>query len=489
MHMDTRIVAPRRTLSGLLAGGLALSMSGGAIACPDAPGDAGAFRASAERGAARVVRAAYHADDVAASATNLVLKDGTGNTVVVNGDGETVTITLNGEKVATKSLLEPWNRFEILGANGRPLAVLLRGPGDQLTIAGAGPSGFGGAGQGQTRVMVGEGAVFAPAPAGIPAPPMPPGARSMPFSFKADVVVESPPKVMLGITMDPPGEALASQLGIAADASTVVTWVSDELPAAKAGVKRFDVIIGVDGKSPADMATIRAALREKNPGDTISFDIVRAGQKQTIPVTLAAYEAQRLAWTTGSGAAGGSSDAMTPSSPAQLRQRFAAFAEAQSAELRQRLTELSAQMEQMQSRMSKVAGAELDELTSRMSEVGHEMSRLAQQMAEEAARRWPAIVERLGPVLEIEAQGAGQQQRFHIFAPQLADEERARMLEEARIMGRQALEEAQRSAGASPSPSSSAIDDRLRQMDERLNRMEELIRKAIEANAAAPKSN
>ncbi len=484
--MDTNNVASRRTLSGLLAGGLALSMSGGAIGCPDSPGPDSYVRVSGES-SGRIVRVAYSPDDAAVSTTNMVLQDGSGNTVVVTGDDETVTITLNGEKVATKSLAEPWSRFEILGANGRPLAMLMRGPGNQLTIAGVGATGGGAAEQGLANAMIAENMLLPPPPPGVPAPPAPPGARSLPFNFKADVIIETPPKVMLGITMDPPGEVLASQLGIAADASTVVTWVSDDLPAAKAGMKRFDVIIGVDGKSSADMATIRAALREKNPGDTISFDIVRAGQKQTIAVTLAAYEAQKLSWTMGSGAAGGSSDPLMPSSPAQLRQRITAFAESHSAELRQRLAALSTQMEEMQSRMGKVAGAELSELTEKMSAVGQEMARLAQQMAEEAARRWPAIVERLGPVLEVDTPDS--QHRFHIFAPQLAEEERARMLEEARAMSRQALEEAQRGAAAAPSPAGAAFDDRLRQMDERLNRMEELIRQALEANAAKPKSN
>lgn len=468
--MDTRIVAPRRTLSGLLAGGLALSMSGGAVACPDTPGQEFVFHAAAGSGAGRIVRVASNTGDVATSTTNLIFNDGSGNTVTVTGDGETATITLNGEQVAAKSMHEPWSRFVILGANGRPLALLTRGPGDQLTITGVGR----GEGQGLGNAMIAESNMFTPA---APVPPPTRGTPVAPFTFKADVTVETPPKIMLGITMDPPSEALASQLGIAAEASTVVTWVGDELPAAKAGMKRFDVIIGVDGKSPADMATIRAALREKNPGDTISFDIVRAGQKQTVTVTLAAYEAQKLTWTMGSGAAGGLSDLYAPSGPAQLRQRFTAFAESQSAELQKKLAELSAQMEQMQSRMSKVAGAELDELTRKMSAVGQEMSRLAHQLAEEAARRWPAIVERLGPVLEIDA--SGPQQRFHIFAPQLAEEERARALEEAR----------RAAAGVPAPPAGAVIDDRLRQMDERLNRMEELIRQALEAGAAKPRSN
>jgi membrane-associated protease RseP (regulator of RpoE activity) len=59
-------------------------------------------------------------------------------------------------------------------------------------------------------------------------------------------------------------------------------------PADKAGLQRGDVIKAVDGTSISDVAGLRGALNNKNPGDTVKLSITRSGTAQDITVTLEA---------------------------------------------------------------------------------------------------------------------------------------------------------------------------------------------------------
>jgi hypothetical protein len=95
-------------------------------------------------------------------------------------------------------------------------------------------------------------------------------------------------RVMLGVTPEEPTEGLAAQLGVKSEEVTVLTTINDGMPAAKAGLKRFDVIVAIDGKTPAGPEDLRRVLRERKDGDELKLSIIRAGQKQDITVKLEA---------------------------------------------------------------------------------------------------------------------------------------------------------------------------------------------------------
>jgi len=68
----------------------------------------------------------------------------------------------------------------------------------------------------------------------------------------------------------------------------LVTQVEPDSPAAKAGLKNGDVIVGLDGKPVPDSGELQVQVGQKQPGTTVHLDIMRNGKNETIPVTLEA---------------------------------------------------------------------------------------------------------------------------------------------------------------------------------------------------------
>ncbi len=104
----------------------------------------------------------------------------------------------------------------------------------------------------------------------------------------------APPKTMLGVTLDRPDTQLSKHLGIDADAVTLITGAVADLPAAKAGIQAYDVIVAVEGKTPASPAQIRERMGKLNVGDKITFTVIHQGQKKDVAVTVDAYDAKKL---------------------------------------------------------------------------------------------------------------------------------------------------------------------------------------------------
>ena len=57
-------------------------------------------------------------------------------------------------------------------------------------------------------------------------------------------------------------------------------------PADKAGIERGDVVIAADGKKVDRVSTLQRMLRSHQPGDVVSLDIVRYGEKKNFKVKL-----------------------------------------------------------------------------------------------------------------------------------------------------------------------------------------------------------
>jgi hypothetical protein len=109
----------------------------------------------------------------------------------------------------------------------------------------------------------------------------------------------SAPKVMLGVTMEMPDASVAQQIKVAPTDATIIMSVTPELPAAKAGLKKHDVIVAIDGKKPAGPQRIREVMGTKEPGSTMTFDVVSAGEARQVAVKLEAWDAERLGITEG----------------------------------------------------------------------------------------------------------------------------------------------------------------------------------------------
>ncbi len=72
----------------------------------------------------------------------------------------------------------------------------------------------------------------------------------------------------------------------------VVDQVVDSGPAAGAGIRPGDVVVGLDGEATPSMAVLIARLQLHEPGDEVVLEVRRDGQGLSVPVVLAAKPAQ-----------------------------------------------------------------------------------------------------------------------------------------------------------------------------------------------------
>jgi hypothetical protein len=113
------------------------------------------------------------------------------------------------------------------------------------------------------------------------------------------------PKVMLGINMAVPSEALNKNYDLEEGTAILIDKVLDGLSADRAGIRENDVVTEIDGKKPATPETLWEALKDKEPGDTVTFTVLRKGGNRAIRVKLDAFDADKLAPLMGTPKAGG----------------------------------------------------------------------------------------------------------------------------------------------------------------------------------------
>ena len=121
-------------------------------------------------------------------------------------------------------------------------------------------------------------------------------ADSMRFLFDHDFDGNSfeHPKVMLGVQLAPPGEALEIHLRLDPDSATMISRVYEGLAADEAGLEKYDIIVAINGDTNADQGSIRGVLSDQEPGDDITLTIIHEGKKRKVNVELQAYSAPQL---------------------------------------------------------------------------------------------------------------------------------------------------------------------------------------------------
>ena len=82
-------------------------------------------------------------------------------------------------------------------------------------------------------------------------------------------------------------EALESQLGLEPGSGLVVTYVTADSPAAKAGLQKNDVLVELEGQLLVHPAQLRKLVQSRKEGATIGLVFYRAGKKETASATLA----------------------------------------------------------------------------------------------------------------------------------------------------------------------------------------------------------
>lgn len=101
----------------------------------------------------------------------------------------------------------------------------------------------------------------------------------------------TPHKVMLGVQLSQTSKALESHLGLDAGATSMLTEVFENLGAAEAGLQKYDIIVAINGQTPADPDSIRQALADQEPGDEITLSVIHKGKKRKANVELKEYDA------------------------------------------------------------------------------------------------------------------------------------------------------------------------------------------------------
>ena len=74
-------------------------------------------------------------------------------------------------------------------------------------------------------------------------------------------------------------------MGIKATRGAVVSDIAQDGPAAKTGLRKEDVIIGLNGKE-VDGRSLRLAVVSMAPGSTVDLKVLRGSSEQHISVTL-----------------------------------------------------------------------------------------------------------------------------------------------------------------------------------------------------------
>ena len=179
------------------------------------------------------------------------------------------------------------------------------------------------------------------------------GTPDAPGTYRTvDGTVLVPPATMLGGRLEPVSPAALAHLHAAhtaADGSqcTAVASVIPGLPMDKAGVRAHDVIVAVNGSADASPAAVRAVVRAAKPGDTVTFALVRAGERREASVTLAAWDPKHMVNPLGRQDPVPPAMAAGTAPPAQPGAPAAAPVDAQAAELKEQVAKLKAQVAEL----------------------------------------------------------------------------------------------------------------------------------------------
>jgi len=111
----------------------------------------------------------------------------------------------------------------------------------------------------------------------------------------------------LGVTVQSVTGDLAAGLGLEKSEGALVSDVTPGAAAAKAGLKRGDVILGYQGRAVVDTNAFRNEIAATKPGSTITLQVLREGKSSEVKATLEEMAATKEAANRTEGGARGSS--------------------------------------------------------------------------------------------------------------------------------------------------------------------------------------
>lgn len=127
------------------------------------------------------------------------------------------------------------------------------------------------------------------APRAIPVPPTPPAPPTPPSVWRFDDLIGRASR--LGISVDSISGQLAEYFGT--KEGVLVTSVTDDSPAAKAGLKAGDVITSVNGSTVNDPADVRRLVQNLSDGDEFTLSVMRDRKPITVKGKIERIERRR----------------------------------------------------------------------------------------------------------------------------------------------------------------------------------------------------
>ena len=100
--------------------------------------------------------------------------------------------------------------------------------------------------------------------------------------------------VMLGVHLTDPGPALRKHLRLESGEGSMIRGLYKGLPADRAGLQQYDVIVAVDGEPIDNHGTILETLAEAEAGDEVTLSVVQNGRHKQFTVTLDAFDAAKM---------------------------------------------------------------------------------------------------------------------------------------------------------------------------------------------------
>jgi len=94
----------------------------------------------------------------------------------------------------------------------------------------------------------------------------------------------------LGVGVYPITQEYVKLLNLKSSNGAVINNVEPGSPADKAGLKRYDVITEIDGKTVKDGSDLQFKIAEIAPGTKVNLTIIRDGKEKTIPVKIGEKE-------------------------------------------------------------------------------------------------------------------------------------------------------------------------------------------------------
>lgn len=103
----------------------------------------------------------------------------------------------------------------------------------------------------------------------------------------------------LGVSIEDMSARLARRMNVKTEKGALVNSVSDDSPAANAGIKEDDIIISFNGKTIEDASDLSRAVAKSESGKAVDCVVMRKDGKKTMQVTPAPRPGSDLAWALG----------------------------------------------------------------------------------------------------------------------------------------------------------------------------------------------